>query len=346
MRGMVKNMKKIVVISIFLTIFALAFSMTMGITNTIAGAQQQLHEPDEAENDIENTPDIPNAKNDNDVSVRLLISGQVETIPMGDYLCGVVSAEMPASFELEAMKAQVVAARTYTLHKIHVEPTHENADVCADSTCCKAYNSASELMEKWGSDYSAYTSKVAAAVSETDGVYLKYGGEPILAVFHSSSSGQTETSDNVWGKALPYLKSVYSPETEEEVPNYISSVTVSHEDFKETLRANWAVSFGDDPGGWVENIVYTDSGRIDTVSIGGIAISGKDLRALFQLRSTAVQIQITENDVVFVTTGYGHGVGMSQYGANALAKEGRDYVEILNWYYADVEYGSIADIKS
>ena len=174
---------------------------------------------------------------DDEVTLRLLTDGQVQDITMFNYLVSVVAAEMPASFQPEALKAQAVAARTYALYRRFVSPSdnHPPADVCGDSSCCSAYKSLPELAEKWGGNYDCYLEKIEAAVRATDGVCLLYEDEPILAVFHSSSARSTEDSQNVWSSALPYLVSVVSPETGEEVPDYISSVTVAQSDFKDTI---------------------------------------------------------------------------------------------------------------
>jgi stage II sporulation protein D len=287
------------------------------------------------------TPDAEYAYQDGGVKVRVLVGGTVTTMEMGQYLIGVVAAEMPASFGPEALKAQAVAARTETLYHIllYKSPTHPDADICDDPTDCQAYKTESELREKWGDSYDAYIKKITDAIRATDGECLIYGGEPIQAVFHSSSAGQTADSGEVWENSLPYLVSVKSPESAADVPNYVSTVTVSLSDFKATVLNYYPqAAFPKDRAKWVTDITHTESGRIKTVKVGGVTVSGTSLRAMFGLRSTAASIAVDNKNVTFTTTGYGHGVGMSQYGANAFASEGKNYREILTWYYTGVQF--------
>ena len=346
-------MKKVVFIALLLSIFALAFSIVMAAANPIPPAvtpdisETPTPAPPSAAPSASISPEAEYAYQDDAVPVRLLHDGKVATLTMSQYLTGVVAAEMPATFGMEALKAQAVAARTETLYHIleYKSDTHPDADVCSDPTDCQAYKTDTELREKWGSDYDAYMAKITEAVRSTDGVCLIYGGEPIQAVFHSSSAGQTANSGEVWANSLPYLVSVKSPETSETVPNYVSTVIVTLTDFKDTvLRFYPEAVFSKDRDEWITNITHTSSGRISTLRLGGVAVSGTSLRAMFGLRSTAASIKIGEKDVVFTTTGYGHGVGMSQYGANTLAGQGKTYGDILAWYYTGVIFASEKDV--
>lgn len=291
----------------------------------------------------------PYSGTDENIDVSVLIDGTVENLTMDEYLTHVVAAEMPVSFELEALKAQAVAARTYTLYKMTVEPSeaHPNAHVCGDINCCKAYVSFESLQTQWGDNYDDYLSKISEAVAATDGVVLVYEDEPILAVFHSSSYVVTENSENVWGSALPYLRSVKSPETEEEVPDYNSTVQVSYDDFSATIRERFPdVTFSEDPDSWIANdMVFSGNGRLMSVTIGGVSVKGTELRELFELRSASMSISTSREGVLFSVRGYGHGVGMSQYGANALAKEGKEYADILRWYYTDALFANAAEYR-
>ena len=264
--------------------------------------------------------------------------GQVETMALDDYLWGVVAAEMPAAFGPEALKAQAVAARTYTDAKMErTTSKHPEADVCTDVTCCQAYRTKEEAAASWGDNAQAYTDKIASAVAETDGVAVLYGGKPIQAVFFSSADGRTVDAVEVWGNAVPYLTGVDSPEGEE-VPNYHSTVTVPLEEFKTTLLAKYPeANLSGDPAGWFSNTVSNSAGGVSSVDVGGVTVSGQDLRTLFSLRSTSFTMTAGADGVTFSVTGYGHGVGMSQYGANAMAKEGKGYEEILKWYYTGVK---------
>lgn len=275
---------------------------------------------------------------DSELSFTVLTADGVETVTMSDWLPGVVAGEMPALFEEEALKAQAVAARTYIMYSMGREkPAHPEADVCDDPACCKAHSTDEELREKWGESYEENMARVLEAVRSTDGEYMSYGGEVIQAVFHSSSAGRTEDSAAIW-QAEPYLVSVESPETAEDVPNYVTSVTVSPEDFREAVLAvHPEAEFGEDPAFWLGAAVRDASGRVESVDIGGTQVPGTELRTLFELRSTAFTLDYTAEGFLFTVTGYGHGVGMSQYGANVMAEDGADYEEILTHYYPGAE---------
>ena len=275
---------------------------------------------------------------DSELSFTVLTADGVETVTMSDWLPGVVAGEMPALFEEEALKAQAVAARTYIMYSMGREkPAHPEADVCDDPACCKAHSTDEELREKWGESYEENMARVLEAVRSTDGEYMSYGGEVIQAVFHSSSAGRTEDSAAIW-QAEPYLVSVESPETAEDVPNYVTSVTVSPEDFRAAVLAvHPEAEFGEDPAFWLGAAVRDASGRVESVDIGGTQVPGTELRTLFQLRSTAFTLDYTAEGFLFTVTGYGHGVGMSQWGAKALAEQGADYRTILAHYYPGTE---------
>lgn len=275
---------------------------------------------------------------DSELSFTVLTANGVETVTMSDWLPGVVAGEMPALFEEEALKAQAVAARTYIMYSMGREkPAHPEADVCDDPACCKAHSTDEELREKWGESYEENMARVLEAVRSTDGEYMSYGGEVIQAVFHSSSAGRTEDSAAIW-QAEPYLVSVESPETAEDVPNYVTSVIVSPEDFREAvLTVHPEAEFGEDPAFWLGAAVRDASGRVESVDIGGTQVPGTELRTIFKLRSTAFTLDYTAEGFLFTVTGYGHGVGMSQYGANVMAEDGADYEEILTHYYPGAE---------
>ena len=187
--------------------------------------------------------------------------------------------------------------------------------------------------ENWGGAYEENMSKILSAVRSTDGQYLSYGGEAIEAVFHSSSAGKTEDSAELWS-ARPYLVSVDSPETAEDVPNYVTTVTVPCEDFAAKLSSlRPGADFSGEPALWLGPAAEDASGRVDSVEIGGAQFTGQELRELFSLRSTAFTLDYTVEGFLFTVTGFGHGVGMSQYGANVMAENGSGYREILAHYY-------------
>ncbi len=271
---------------------------------------------------------------DAEVTLKVLIDGELVEKALDDYLWEVAAAEMPASFALEALKAQVSAARTYTLYRMaNPNSAHPNADICTDSGCCQAWISREARLESWGSSASKYEEKLTQAVSSTDGMAIYYDSEPILAVFHASSAGYTKSAEEVWGSAVPYLVEVESPEGAE-VPNYYSTVTLSLSAFREAfLSAYPDASLEDDASTWLGETVYDDCGALYSITIGGVNVRATQLRTLFNLRSASFELRLGDESATFYVTGYGHGVGMSQYGANALAAQGKTYVEILEWYY-------------
>lgn len=277
---------------------------------------------------------------DENLDIKVTIGDAVEQLNLADYLTGVVAAEMPASFEYEALMAQTVAARTYTVYKLGREYTsnHPETAVCDDINCCKAYADEMQLREKWGEDYDIYIEKIRQSVKATDGIIITYEDEPILAAFHSSSSGMTASSEEVWGSSLPYLISVESPEGSESVPNFITTVEITQEEFKKIVLERFpAADLSGDASDWVIINSLTSSGRVDSVSLGGVDTTGSVVRGMFNLRSAAFTVGANNGKIIFTTAGYGHGVGMSQYGANTLAKEGAQYDEILAIYYPYTE---------
>ena len=275
-------------------------------------------------------------------TLKVLNGDTVEEMDLGTYLVGVVRAEMPASFHQEALKAQAVAARTYTLHKIQSGGNHgDQADICTDSTCCQAYISEERARAKWGGDADDYEAKVETAVRETDGQAILYGGVPILAVFHSSSAGLTRAAGEVWLNDLPYLQAVESPEETDRIPNYYSRVEFTEAECKEKLLAAFPEADLSGPmSGWLKNAVTDSAGSVETVEVGGVIVKGARVRSALELRSACFDWEVRDGKMVFYVTGYGHGVGMSQYGADRMAAEGADYREILTHYYTGVTVDS------
>lgn len=274
--------------------------------------------------------------------LHVLIQGEVQEMDMGTYLLGVLRAEMPASFEEEALKAQAIAARTYTLYRIRGggSANHPDADACDDHTCCKAYLSAEQAAANWGSMAVYYEEKLARAVSETDGEVILYDGAPILAVFFSSADGSTQGAGDVWLNDLPYLQKVSSPETEELVPNYYSVSTFTAAEFKSLfLAAKPDADLSSNPDGWIRDIVRNDSDYVASVTVGGVKLRGNDLRTILSLRSPSFTVAYKDGSFTFHVTGYGHGVGMSQYGANILAKQGLSAEEIVQHYFSNTTVG-------
>jgi len=281
------------------------------------------------------SPTVPLEGWDTTRTLRLVKGdGTVEELTLADYLWGVVAAEMPASFQSEALKAQAVAARTYCLYQQGgAGDKHPGADVCADYTCCQAYLTREQAMEGWGREAQRYADKVTQAVSDTDGLVCLYDGSPIDAVFFSSTAGRTVSAAQVWGTDVPYLTAVESPEGEE-VPGWRTDVTFTHQEFIDRFHAAEPnADFSGACAGWVRDLTTDETGLVTAVTIGGATVNGNQARSIFGLRSARFTVSVTEEQVKFQVTGYGHGVGLSQYGANALAAEGKTFREILEWYY-------------
>ena len=266
----------------------------------------------------------------------------VESMALDQYLRGVVRGEMPASFELEALKAQAAAERTYVYYQLAAgrKEAHPDADVCTDPGCCSAWLSEEAAREKWGEDFDGWESRIEEAVAATDGQTALYDGQPILAVFHSSSAGKTAEAGDVWSGDVPYLRSVDSPEGEETVPNYYSAAEFTAAEAKTLLaQAHPELTFSGGPDKWFGETERDESGRVGTVEVCGTPLRGVEVRRIFSLRSACFTIDAAAERVTFRVTGYGHGVGMSQYGANELARQGKTWQEILMWYYADITVG-------
>ena len=280
----------------------------------------------------------------NTISLLHKKTGEVEQVPIDEYLVNVVSAEMPADFEVEALKAQAIVARTYTIYKAQ-NKKHENADICDDSTCCQAWINKEDRLAKWEeSKRESNWQKITDCVNQTKGKIIVYGNQPINAFFHSNSGGVTETPVNVWGGGdYPYLQSVQTA-GEEGYTQYNSEVTLTRDELIEKLKANYAdisINFDDDND--LKIIENTESGRVKTVKFGNHNISGVETRTLLGLKSTNFEI-IKENEKIkFSVKGYGHGVGMSQTGADAMAKQGNNCEEIIKHFYTGV---TITDVNS
>lgn len=267
-------------------------------------------------------------------------TGSVEEIPFDEYLYGVVSAEMPASFEKEALKAQAVVARTYTLYKIiHNSTKHEGADICDSSTCCQAWISKEDRLARWEENLrQSNWNKIVEAVDATTGEIVTYQGEPINAFFHSNSGGKTETTINVWGgDSYPYLQSVATA-GEEGYSQYASEVTLSKQTFIDKVKekhADFNIDFTQE--NCIQILEYTDGNRVKTIRMGNLELSGVEVRTLLGLKSANFKIEMQEDNIKFYVLGYGHGVGMSQTGADSMAKQGSNYQEIIQHFYTGVE---------
>lgn len=252
-------------------------------------------------------------------------SGIMKEMELESYLIGVVLAEMPASFENEALKAQAVVARTYALRADGKRSKHADAAVCTDSGCCQAYISPDDYRYGGGDDKSI--GKVRRAVEATSGQVLTFEGELIEATYFSCSGGQTEDAIAVWGTDIPYLRSVPSP-GEEAAAHYTDSFTFSNAQVRELLNLP-----KEDKELRIENVIHTAGGGVAELTICGITFQGTEIRKILGLCSTAFSITADNDEVTFHTRGFGHRVGMSQYGAEAMALNGSNYRDILTYYY-------------
>jgi len=272
---------------------------------------------------------------DGEATLTLLSGGEVLTLTMREYLPGVLAGEMPASFAPEALRAQAAAARTYAMYRMaHSDARHPQADLCSDPACCQVWLSEEALRQRWGESYSRYSALYAAAAEDTDGAYLTWEGEPILACFHAASPGQTESCEALWGTAVPYLVSVDTPEGEADVPGFVTTAELTPEALRQGVAAVCPqADFSAGPEAWIGERVTDVSGRVASIRIGGAALPGTKVREIFALRSACFTLEWTGDRFVFTVTGSGHGVGMSQYGANVMARSGADWKAILAHYY-------------
>ena len=253
--------------------------------------------------------------------------GTVEQIELEEYLVGVVAAEMPASFNSEALKAQAVLARTYALKKI------SKVEKLTDTVSTQAYIDKNEMQNKWGNEYSKYYNKIVSAVNSTKGQVVKYNGNYIEALYHSTSNGKTENAKEVWGQDIPYLKSVDSS-WDKKTSSYLK---IDNKEFN-TLMKVLGINF--DKNTNIEILSRDESGRVSEVKVADKTYTGVEFRTLLNLRSADFDISVTDNGLEIITRGYGHGVGMSQYGANEMAKLGYNYKDIINHYYTNVKITS------
>lgn len=277
------------------------------------------------------------------LSVYHAESGQLRTMTLEEYVMGVVAAEMPASYHLEALKAQAVAARTRAVSQSGAAQgcgcsLYEGADICTDSTHCQAFADEEECRAKWGEEYSAYHARVEQAVWETTGEIITYDGMPITVLYHAISGGMTEDAQTVFSQSLPYLVSVEST-GEEDARGYLQDTTFTLEEAAAKLKESFPEMnvTVDQLRQNFQIVDHTSTGRVKTVHLGDHELSAQDLRAALGLRSTWFTISMDTQTVTFHQRGYGHGVGMSQAGANSMAAQNKNYKEIVTYYYRGVE---------
>lgn len=267
-------------------------------------------------------------------------TNEVSEVSLDEYLLGVVSAEMPANYHIEALKAQAVVARTYTLYTItHNSAKHGIGTICTSSSCCQAWLSKEDRISKWPVEEQEQNwSKIEEAVYKTKGQVIEYNGQVIDAFFHSNSGGKTEVPVNVWGGTdFPYLK-VVETAGEDAYTQYSSEVQLTKDDFSKKMKEKYSdFQINWEDAECIKITEYTDSGRVRYIKVGNKNLSGVEARSLFGLKSANFECELEGNKVKFSVTGYGHGVGMSQTGADSMAKSGSNYEEIIKHFYSGIE---------
>ncbi len=258
-------------------------------------------------------------------------TNQSTSVAVKDYIFGVVASEMPALYETEALKAQAVAAYTYALYKKHMNSALDY-DLTNDPSLDQGFITRQAAREKWGENFAQYEQKIDSAVDDVSGIYISYNSSPILSAYHAISGGKTESSEDIWGKALPYLVPVDSI-GDLMAKDYITSARFTADELKGALGGKCNIS--GDPSGWFGELSRSASGSIVSAMVCGTQISGADIRDCLSLRSSNFDILFADGCFEFTVKGYGHGIGMSQNGANYMAQQGSNYEEILLWYYKD-----------
>lgn len=294
-------------------------------------------------------------KNNGGPKVKVFIVENNETREMylEEYIRGVVAGEMPVEFEDEALKAQAVAARTYTVTRMLQYggkgcSNHPGADICTDSTHCQEWMPKDERFKAW-SPVNAQKNwdKLTAAIDGTKGFILTYDAAPVMyPMYFSTSGGKTENSQDIFSGQYPYLKSVVSM-YEEEAPKYISKVTLTFDELiNKFSQSEYKIQLTKSKiPTQIKITERTEGGSVKSIKVGNKTLTGMDIRKLFNLNSANFNIQFGKSDVTFTVMGYGHGVGMSQWGANGLAKRGKKFDEILKYYYAGTSISKIQDVS-
>lgn len=265
-------------------------------------------------------------------------TNEILTVSDRDFCYGALTAEMPISFEKEALKAQTVAIYTYYSKKRNesradLNSTEDSYDFEVNTEDNLIYIPDEKLREMWGDKYDKYFAKVKECVDSVFGQTITYDGELIEACFHAISGGQTESSKDIFGGEKPYLISVASP-ADCFAPDYLSTCSFTADEFKDIVNDTWQeIKLDGSPQQWVDEITRTDAGTVSEIIIGNAKVTGQQVRTAFSLRSANFDVIYSQDEFVFTVRGYGHGVGMSQYGAQYMAKQGAEYLEILQTYY-------------
>lgn len=271
----------------------------------------------------------------NTITVFMTESSEIMKMEMKDYIIGVVAAEVPASYETEAIKAQAIVAMTYAQYRKKHPDKNISADISDDSSKHQGYMTDDDMKEKWGDAYESYRTKIEDAVDSVTGSVILYENEPIMAAYHAISGGKTESAENIWGEDIPYLQSVDS-EWDIYSSRYTSEVRLTADEVKKIMKTSEKADFDSPEEEWIEIKKTTDNGTVLEAIICGIDLTGIETRELFALRSPVFDVKYEDGEFIFTVSGYGHGVGMSQNGANCMAKEGKTAEEIIKHYYKGV----------
>lgn len=312
-------MKKFIISAVIIILFSLTVpSVTY---KNISSAKEEKKD----NRDYSATVQAVQPRNDETVQVFSHTDNKKETIPMSEYLIGVVAAEMPAEYEPEALKAQAVASKAYAKYTLSAKDS-----ISTDSNTNQGYITENDMRKLWGDKFDENYKKIKSAVESTDNMYLEYNGEPILAAYFAISSGRTENAADVWGKDYPYLTSVTS-DGDILAPDYEAEVSFTREELFSKLQQN--AKLGKKTDEVIGKTERTESGNIKTIEMFGTEFTGTQLREALGLRSCCIEITEDGDNILFSVKGYGHGVGMSQYGADYMARQGADFAEILLHYY-------------
>ncbi len=329
-------MRKMLVIGLILTIIIYVLPVFCGYLD----AEKPDFIPQENDEAHAEIPDEQSAEEQQQIKasgrITVQVNGEAWEMPLEDYVVSVVSGEISPDFPEEAIKAQAVAARTYALYKQQAgrPAQHKDADVCDDPAHCAAYvDLKTEAVARWGETANADAAAIRRAVKATEGMVLTYEDKPIVAVFSAAAGKKSERAEDVWGSDIPYLQCVDSPGGEA-CPKYHATVTLSADEIrKRAAKSIPSANLSGKPSDWFKASKRSEAGGIISLKFGGVQVQGTALRTLLGLNSTNFTIKVDGDMLTFTTTGYGHGVGLSQWGAKYAAEQGQTWQEILTHYY-------------
>jgi len=333
-------MKKIIayIILVIIIFFAIPIIFTIRFDNVV--------------NDIKKEKNVMSTSSDktydygeyNIIKLYHKSTKKVEKVKIDTYVSNVVAAEIPVDYDIQALKAQAIVARTYTVYKMKNGSKHkkDGADICDDSSCCQAWISKEERYKAWKTNRISKWRKIEKAVNDTRGLIITYNNKPINAFFHSNSGGFTDSPKYVWGgEGYPYLKSVETS-GEDGYEQYSSSLKISKKNFIKKLKEkhkNFKIDFKNKDCINIQS--YTSGKRVNKIKIGNTSFTGVEIRQIFSLKSARFKIKVDKENVYFEVIGYGHGVGLSQTGSDSLAKQGKSYEEIIKHFYTGVKISKV-----